>query len=175
PGLGSGPGDRPGPGASMEATVQRKIDRYFASYSDDHRDPLNQRIHLVAVPAILWSVVALVWCVPSFGSWTRTGIWAALAMLGAWSFYSRLSRPLGRGMLAVCFFCGCVVRLGDVRRLVLLPPALAPPRPGHAGVLLLLRLRVPAGRDTPWAQRAARRRGHGVRGRLDRPVHRPPP
>jgi len=99
----------------MEATVQRKIDRYFASYSDDHRDPLNQRIHLVAVPAIMWSVVALVWCVPSFGTWTRTGIWAALAMFGAWSFYNRLSRRLGLGMLAFFFFCGCVCRLVEMR------------------------------------------------------------
>ena len=43
----------------MDATLQRPIDHYFASYSDDHRNALNQRIHVVAVPAILWSVVAL--------------------------------------------------------------------------------------------------------------------
>lgn len=93
----------------------RAIDRYFASYSADHRHPLNQRIHVVAVPAILWSVVALVWCVPVFGTWTRTGIWAALAMFAAWSFYNRLSRRLGLGMLALFFFCGCVCRLIEMR------------------------------------------------------------
>ena len=45
----------------MQTTTQlaRPIDRYFASYSDDHRNVINQRIHVVAVPAILWSVVAL--------------------------------------------------------------------------------------------------------------------
>ena len=99
----------------MDATLQRPIDRYFASYSDDHRNELNQRIHIVAVPAILWSVVALVWCIPTFGTWMKTGIWAALAMFFAWMFYYRLSRSLGLGMLAVFFFCGCLCRLLETR------------------------------------------------------------
>lgn len=99
----------------MHATRQRPIDRYFASYSDNHRNALNQRIHLVAVPAILWSVVALVWCIPTFGTWMKTGIWAALAMFFAWMFYYRMSRPLGLGMLAVFFFCGCLCRLIEAR------------------------------------------------------------
>lgn len=98
----------------MDATAQRPIDRYFASYSADHRHPLNQRIHLVAVPAILWSVVAVVWCVPVFGTWTRTGIWAALAMFFAWSFYNRLSQRLGLGMLAAFFVTGCTCRLVEM-------------------------------------------------------------
>ena len=79
----------------------RRIDRWFARYSDDHRNPANQRIHLVAVPLILWSVVGLLWCIPVAGSWFRPGLWAALAMFFAWSFYFRASRRLGYGMLAV--------------------------------------------------------------------------
>ena len=80
---------------------QRPIDRWFAHYSDDHRNATNQRIHLFAVPLILWSVVALLWCIPVVGSWFRPGLWAALAMFFAWSFYFRASRNLGYGMLAV--------------------------------------------------------------------------
>lgn len=99
----------------MDGTVLRPIDRYFASYSDDHRNILNQRIHVVAVPAILWSVVALLWCVPVFGTIFKTGIWAALAMFSAWMFYYRMSRPLGLGMLAAFFFCGCLCRLLEIR------------------------------------------------------------
>ena len=79
----------------------RRIDRWFAHYSDDHRNATNQRIHLFAVPLILWSVVALLWCIPVVGSWFRPGLWAALAMFFAWSFYFRASRRLGYGMLAV--------------------------------------------------------------------------
>ena len=99
----------------MDATVMRPIDRYFASYSDDHRNRLNQRIHIVAVPAILWSVVALAWCIPVVGTWMKSGVWAALAMFFAWMFYYRMSRPLGLGMLAVFFLCGCTCRLLEMR------------------------------------------------------------
>lgn len=80
---------------------ERRIDRWFAHYSDDHRNAANQRIHVVAVPLILWSVIALLWCIPVLGTWFRPGIWAALAMFFAWSFYFRASRRLGYGMLVV--------------------------------------------------------------------------
>ena len=78
----------------------RPIDRWFAGYSADHQNPGNQRIHVIAVPAIAWSVIALLWCIPSPGTWFRPGLWAALAMFGAWMFYYRASRRLGFGMLA---------------------------------------------------------------------------
>ena len=83
------------------AIAERPIDRWFASYSSDHRNPTNQWIHVLCVPAILWSVIALLWCIPVAGSWFRPGMWAALAMFFAWAFYYRASRRLGYGMLAV--------------------------------------------------------------------------
>lgn len=92
-------------------TVARPIDRYFASYSDDHRNVLNQHIHVVAVPAILWSVVALLWCLPPLVTWFQNGIWSAFAMFAAWCFYNRLSRALGIGMLVLLFVFGCLCRL----------------------------------------------------------------
>ena len=80
---------------------ERRIDRWFSHYSGDHRNETNQRIHVFAVPLILWSVIAMLWCIPVVGSWFRPGMWAALAMFFAWSFYFRASRKLGYGMLAV--------------------------------------------------------------------------
>lgn len=79
----------------------RRIDRWFDHYSGDHQNRVNQRIHLVAVPAILWSVIALLWCIPVVGDWFRPGLWAGVAMFLAWMFYYRASRPLGYGMLAL--------------------------------------------------------------------------
>ena len=78
----------------------RPIDRWFASYSGDHRNRTNQRIHVVAVPAILWSVIALLWSIPTPGTLFQPGIWAAIAMFAAWLFYYRASRRLGAGMAA---------------------------------------------------------------------------
>ena len=86
---------------SIDTETQRPLDRWFARYSDDHRNDTNQWIHVFAVPAILWSVIALLWCIPVVGTWFRPGLWAALAMFFAWSFYFRASRRLGTGMLAV--------------------------------------------------------------------------
>jgi uncharacterized membrane protein YGL010W len=88
--------------ATAEApNAQRPIDRWFAHYSDDHRNDTNQRIHVVAVPLILWSVIALLWCIPVPGTWFRPGFWSALAMFAAWTFYFHNSRRLGFGMLAI--------------------------------------------------------------------------
>jgi uncharacterized membrane protein YGL010W len=85
-----------------DAPHPRAIDRWFDSYSGDHRNAINQRIHVVAVPAILWSVIALLWCIPvPPGGWFKPGIFAALAMVGACMFYFRASRALGVGMFAL--------------------------------------------------------------------------
>jgi uncharacterized membrane protein YGL010W len=99
----------------MNATAERPIDRFFASYSRDHQNQTNQLIHVFAVPAILWSVVALIWCIPVFGTLFNNGIWAALAMFAAWMFYNRLSRSIGYGMLVAFFTIGCLCRLLQAR------------------------------------------------------------
>jgi uncharacterized membrane protein YGL010W len=79
----------------------RPIDMWFDHYSGDHVNATNQRIHVLAVPLILWSVIGLLWCLPTPGSLFRQGLWAALAMFGAWMFYYRASRSIGFGMLAI--------------------------------------------------------------------------
>ena len=86
---------------AAQADANRPIDRWFASYSDDHRNQTNQGIHVLAVPAIAWSVIALLWCIPAPGTLFQPGIWAALPMFAAWLFYQRSSRALGVGMLLV--------------------------------------------------------------------------
>ena len=92
------------------AARDRPIDRWFASYSGDHRNARNQLIHVVCVPAILWSAIALLWCIPSPGTWFRAGLWAGLAMFAAWAFYYRASRKLGLGMLVVFVLLGWLTR-----------------------------------------------------------------
>ena len=92
------------------AIAERPIDRWFASYSGDHRNPTNQWIHVLCVPAILWSVIALLWCIPSPGTWFRAGFWAGIAMFAAWMFYYRASRRLGLGMLVTFVLLGWLTR-----------------------------------------------------------------
>lgn len=82
-------------------TPTRPLDAWFAAYGRDHRNPVNQALHVVCVPLILWSLIAMLWAIPVPGSWFRPGVWAAVAMLLAWLFWYRGSRRLGLGMLAV--------------------------------------------------------------------------
>ena len=88
----------------------RPIDRWFARYSDDHRNDANQCIHVVCVPAILWSVIALLWCIPTPGTLFRDGVFAGMAMVAAALFYYRNSRRLGLGMAIAFVVLGLVTR-----------------------------------------------------------------
>lgn len=92
-------------------TPVRPIDRWFANYGSDHVNPTNQRIHVVCVPAILWSVMALLWCIPSPTPLFRPGVWAGVAMVAAALFYLRHSRPLGIGMALAFVVLGLITHV----------------------------------------------------------------
>ena len=86
---------------NSEGDVRREVERWLGNYSEDHRNPTNITIHWICVPAILWTVIALLWVVPVPAMLGRAGLWAAAAMVLAFAFYLRLSRPLAFAMLAV--------------------------------------------------------------------------
>jgi uncharacterized membrane protein YGL010W len=79
----------------------RTVHDWFGSYSADHQNPTNRLIHWICVPAILWSAIAALWVLPVPTSIGRPGLWCALLMVGALTFYWRLSRPLGAAMIAL--------------------------------------------------------------------------
>lgn len=92
------------------SSVERPIDRWFAHYSADHRNATNQMIHVICVPAILWSVIALLWCIPAPGTWFSAGFWAGVAMLATVLFYYRASRMLGLAMLMMYVLMGLLTK-----------------------------------------------------------------
>ena len=54
-------------------TAVRRVDTLLDNYSADHLNPTNQAIHVVCVPAIVWSVSAMLWAIrlmPIFSSGT---------------------------------------------------------------------------------------------------------
>jgi uncharacterized membrane protein YGL010W len=83
------------------ADARRPIDRLLGNYSDDHRNPVNQVVHWICVPAIVWTVVALMWVVPVPPGMGRPGLWAGLGMVAAIAYYLRLSRPIAMAMVGV--------------------------------------------------------------------------
>jgi len=82
--------------------LARPTDRWFAAYAADHQNPLNQQLHVICVPAIVWSIVALLYAVPTPFGWAELpsyGVVAALLMLFALGFWFWLSWSLGVGIL----------------------------------------------------------------------------
>lgn len=45
--------------APPDAAADRKVDRLLAHYGESHRHPTNEAIHLIAIPAIMLSIVGL--------------------------------------------------------------------------------------------------------------------
>jgi len=79
----------------------RSVNDWFGSYNSDHQNATNRLIHWICVPAILWAVIAALWLIPVPASIGKPGLWCALVMVGALTFYWRLSRPLGAAMIVL--------------------------------------------------------------------------
>jgi uncharacterized membrane protein YGL010W len=93
---------------TSSADPRREVDRWLGHYSEDHRNSTNILIHWICVPLILWTGIALLWLVPVPAMLGRPGLWAGVAMFFALSFYLRLSRPLGFGMLVAFVALGLI-------------------------------------------------------------------
>ncbi|WP_336367195.1 Mpo1 family 2-hydroxy fatty acid dioxygenase [Marinobacter sp. C2H3] len=97
----------------------RSLDQFLRDYGESHRNPLNQWVHIVCVPAILMSTLGLLWLVP-VGHWLGLGgavaewvngatILAVLLLMAGWFAVSALAIqavlaagwPLGWTSLAV--------------------------------------------------------------------------
>ena len=75
------------------AVASRPIDALLATYAQSHRHPTNEAIHCVCVPAIVFSLLGLLWALHP---------WLALGVVGAsLLYYARLSMPFMVGMLAM--------------------------------------------------------------------------
>ncbi|MGN6384114.1 MAG: DUF962 domain-containing protein [Dyella sp.] len=77
----------------------RTMQDWLDSYSADHQHPVNQRLHWLCVPPIVWSVIALLWTIPVPPRFLQPGAWAVLAMVLAFAWYWKRSHRLGGALL----------------------------------------------------------------------------
>ena len=68
----------------------RALDQLLNTYADSHRHPLNEWIHVVCVPVIMWTVLGLIWALHP--------VLALVAVLLALVYYFSLSVPFAIGM-----------------------------------------------------------------------------
>lgn len=89
----------------------RTVNEWFGNYSRDHQHPTNRLIHWICVPAILWAVLAALWVIPVPSAMGRPGFWAGMAMVLAFAFYWRMSRPVALAMLIVFVLFGVLTEV----------------------------------------------------------------
>lgn len=78
----------------MQNTGQRQdIHTLLSLYSESHRNPTNELIHIVCVPLIVFSLLGIIWAVHPVAA-------VAVAAAALW-YYLQLSKPFAIGMLAM--------------------------------------------------------------------------
>lgn len=85
----------------------RSIDSLLEEYGESHQHLVNKTIHWIAVPAIVWTVIALLWSIPfpfESGIDFMPVNWAVLVLLAAQVYWFRLSLNLGAGLLIYNLF-----------------------------------------------------------------------
>lgn len=75
------------------SSTPRDIDVLLARYAESHRNPVNELIHFICIPAIVFSLLGILWAIHPL---------VALAVVAAaLVYYARLSRPFALGMAAM--------------------------------------------------------------------------
>ncbi|HDY7787394.1 TPA: DUF962 domain-containing protein [Vibrio vulnificus] len=69
----------------------RSLEQWLDAYGESHQNSTNQKIHTFAVPGIFFSIVALIWSLPSLPLAALSLNWVWVAALPVWWFYYRLS------------------------------------------------------------------------------------
>jgi len=84
---------------------ERKVDRLLAHYGESHLNPTNEAIHMVAIPAIMFSIVGLLFALHP---------WAAYAFVAAsLVYYAMLRSPA----FLIAMLVGTVALLAAVQAL----------------------------------------------------------
>ncbi|RIW13662.1 DUF962 domain-containing protein [Algoriphagus lacus] len=89
----------------------RKIDLLLEEYGESHQNHTNKLIHWFCVPAIFFSVVGLIFSIPSgilpdvLPFLSNFANWATIALLLVLIYYVSLSPPLTLGMLFFSALC----------------------------------------------------------------------
>ncbi|GGF56791.1 Mpo1 family 2-hydroxy fatty acid dioxygenase [Alteromonas lipolytica] len=84
----------------------RDIERLFNEYSESHMNPTNKLIHSLAVPAIYFSVIGLIWSIPVPDFVAQYDInFAHIIAVPVLYYYFLLSGPIGAAMTLLTIAC----------------------------------------------------------------------
>ncbi|HNP18253.1 MAG TPA: DUF962 domain-containing protein [Fulvivirga sp.] len=88
----------------------RKIDSLLTEYGDSHQNSTNKAIHWVCVPLIFFSILGLIWSIPS--GFLQSNVtaspyanWATVLLVLVLAYYIALSLSLAIGMALFSTLC----------------------------------------------------------------------
>jgi uncharacterized membrane protein YGL010W len=90
------------------AGSDRKVDRLLAHYGESHQNPTNEAIHMIAIPAIMFSIVGLLFALHP---------WVAYAFVAAsLVYYATLRSPafLATMLVGTVLLLALVHAMGDL-------------------------------------------------------------
>ena len=79
----------------------KSIDSLLQTYGESHMNTTNKLIHWVCVPAIMFSLLALLFAIPFFMERTWYANWAMVFLILAWIYYGRLSVIMMVGFIVI--------------------------------------------------------------------------
>lgn len=79
----------------------RKIDQLLQTYGESHLNRTNKLIHWICVPAIMFSLLMLIFTIPFPGGREWWSNWAMVVLIAAWIYYARLSINMFIGFVVV--------------------------------------------------------------------------
>ncbi|MEH0665136.1 DUF962 domain-containing protein [Vibrio scophthalmi] len=94
----------------------KNLTQWLAAYGESHQNPINQKIHKVAVPGIFLSVVGLIWSLPSLELYGLRLNWVWVAALPVMMFYFRLSLSVFIMMLGFLLACIALIWSLEIMR-----------------------------------------------------------
>ena len=104
--------------AIYKVVLMKSMQEWFDRYGESHQNPTNKLIHWVCVPAIFFSLIGLLSCIPhAFMNHLLDENWApylhvgTLLIIGGLLFYARISWQMALGMLVVSALLLYLVKL----------------------------------------------------------------
>lgn len=95
----------------MKGVDMKTIEQWLTEYAESHQNIINKRIHWIAVPTIMFTLLGMLWSIPSgsiqsllpesLGQSRLFLNWATIFVLVTGIFYLRLSIPMFLGMMTM--------------------------------------------------------------------------
>lgn len=90
--------------------MNKKLQHLLNEYGESHQNTTNKKIHWICVPAIFWSIVALLYSIPNSSLVELFGYhfysnWAVIVLIPVVVYYFSLSISLTAGMLLFIYGC----------------------------------------------------------------------